>query len=52
MEFAMMNDSTDTLMAQGYAILVNVDLAANRSVPFEDALKAKLHALEGHSLQT
>jgi acyl-CoA thioester hydrolase len=51
MEFVVMNDSIDTLMAEGYATLVNVDLAANRSVPFEDALKAKLSALEGRVLE-
>jgi acyl-CoA thioester hydrolase len=51
MEFAVMNDSTDALMAEGYATLVKVDLAANRSVPFEDEFKAKLRALEGHALE-
>ena len=51
MEFAVMNDSTDTLMAEGYATLVKVDLAVNRSVPFEADLKAKLSALEGHALE-
>lgn len=49
MEFAMMNDSANTLMAEGYATLVKVDLAANRSVPFEAEFKAKIRALEGHS---
>src|ERR671922_417854 len=42
MEFAVVNDSTDVLMAEGYATLVQVDLAANRSVPFTDEFKAKL----------
>jgi acyl-CoA thioester hydrolase len=51
MEFAVMNDAIDTLMAEGYATLVNVDLAANRSVPFEDVLKAKLSTLEGRMLE-
>jgi acyl-CoA thioester hydrolase len=51
MEFAMMNVSADTLMAEGYAILVKVDLAANRSVPFEAEFKAKIRALEGHRLE-
>jgi acyl-CoA thioester hydrolase len=51
MEFAMMNDSNATLMAQGYATLVNVDLAGNRSVPFADEFKAKLHGLEGRTLE-
>jgi acyl-CoA thioesterase FadM len=50
MEFAMINDSTDVLMAEGYAALVNVDLGANRAVPFADELKAKMRALEGRSL--
>jgi acyl-CoA thioester hydrolase len=51
MEFAMLNDSAKTLMAEGYATLVKVDLATNRSVPFEAELKAKIRALEGHSLE-
>jgi acyl-CoA thioester hydrolase len=51
MEFAMRNDSAKTLIAEGYATLVKVDLATHRSVPFEAALKAKIRALEGHSLE-
>jgi acyl-CoA thioester hydrolase len=51
MEFAVLNDSTDALMAEGYAILVNVDLDANRAVPFAEEFKARLSALEGRSLQ-
>ena len=51
MEFAVMNDSTDTLMAEGYATLVKVDLTVNRSVPFEAEFKTKLSALEGHALE-
>jgi acyl-CoA thioester hydrolase len=51
MEFAVINDSTDVLMADGYATLVQIDLVANRSVPFADELKAKLLALEGRSLE-
>lgn len=51
MEFAVMNDSTATLMAEGYATLVQVDLTANRPVPFEAKFKAKLCALEGHALE-
>jgi acyl-CoA thioester hydrolase len=51
MEFAVMNDSAATLMAEGYATLVKVDLAANRAVPFEADFKAKLSALEGHALE-
>jgi acyl-CoA thioester hydrolase len=50
MEFAVINDSTDVLMAEGHATLVNVDLRTNRAVPFADALKAKVRALEGRSL--
>jgi acyl-CoA thioester hydrolase len=51
MEFAMMNDSANTLMAEGYATLVRVNLAANRSMPFEAEFRAKIRALEGRSLQ-
>jgi acyl-CoA thioester hydrolase len=50
MEFAVMNDSTVTLMAEGYATLVKVDLAAQRAVPFEAEFKAQIRALEGHAL--
>jgi acyl-CoA thioester hydrolase len=50
MEFAVTNDSTDVLMADGYATLVNVDLRTNRAVPFADELKAKVCALEGRPL--
>jgi acyl-CoA thioester hydrolase len=51
MEFAVINDSTAVLMADGYATLVQIDLVANRSVPFADELKAKILALEGRSLR-
>jgi acyl-CoA thioester hydrolase len=51
MEFAVINDSTEALMAEGYATLVKVDLASNRSVPFEDEFKAKIRAFEGHVLE-
>jgi acyl-CoA thioester hydrolase len=51
MEFVVMNDSTDTLMAEGYAILVQVELATNRAVPFADEFKAKIRLLEGRSLE-
>jgi acyl-CoA thioester hydrolase len=51
MEFMVFNDSTETLMADGYATLVQVDLATNRSVPFEDAFKTKIRALEGRVLE-
>jgi acyl-CoA thioester hydrolase len=47
MEFAVINDSTDVLMADGYAALVNVDLRTNRAVPLADEFKAKVRALEG-----
>ena len=47
MEFAVINDSTDVLMAEGYATLVHVDLVANRATPFAEELKAKMRALEG-----
>jgi acyl-CoA thioester hydrolase len=50
MEFAIINDSSDRLMAEGYATLVNVDLAANRSVPFGDAFKTQMSVIEGRSL--
>jgi len=50
MEFAIINDSTDRLMAEGYATLVQVDLAANRSVPFEDEFKTQMSVIEGRSL--
>jgi acyl-CoA thioester hydrolase len=51
MEFAVHNDSTAVLMAEGYATLVQVDLGTNRSVPFTEAFKAKLSALEGRSVE-
>jgi acyl-CoA thioester hydrolase len=51
MEFAVVNESTDVLMAEGHATLVNVDLAANRAVPFADGLKGRLCALEGRALE-
>lgn len=50
MEFSVINHSTDVLMADGYATLVNVDLRTNRAVPLADALKAKVCALEGRPL--
>jgi acyl-CoA thioester hydrolase len=50
MEFTLSNDSTDALMAEGYATLVHVDLVTNRAVPFADELKAKMRALEGYAL--
>jgi acyl-CoA thioester hydrolase len=50
MEFSVMNDSTATLMGEGYAILVQVDLATNRSVPFTADFKARIQAFEGRVL--
>ena len=50
MEFAVINDSTDGLMAEGYATLVHVDLVANRATPFAEELKAKMRALEGRAV--
>ena len=51
MEYVVHNDSTDVLMAEGYATLVQVDLGTNRSVPFTEEFKGKLSALEGRSLE-
>jgi acyl-CoA thioester hydrolase len=51
MEFAIINDSSDRLMAEGYATLVKVDLAANRSVPFGDEFKTQMSVIEGRSLE-
>jgi acyl-CoA thioester hydrolase len=50
MEFAVINDSTDVLMAEGYTTLVHVDLVANRATPFAEELKAKMRALEGRAV--
>jgi acyl-CoA thioester hydrolase len=50
MEFAVTNNSSDTLMAEGYATLVKIDLATNRSVPFEDEFKTRMGGMEGRSL--
>jgi acyl-CoA thioester hydrolase len=50
MEFVVVNDSADVLMAEGSATLVHVDLVANRAVAFTDELKAKMRALEGRTL--
>jgi acyl-CoA thioester hydrolase len=52
MEFAVINDSTNALMAEGYTALVNIDLGANRAVPFADELKAKVRAFEGFPLDS
>ena len=51
MEFTVINESAGVLMADGYATLVQIDLVANRSIPFADELKAKFCALEGRSLE-
>jgi|SoiMethySBSTD1v2_1073268.scaffolds.fasta_scaffold179664_4 acyl-CoA thioester hydrolase len=50
MEFAIINDSSETLMAEGSATLVKIDLASNRSVPFADEFKTQMSATEGRSL--
>jgi len=50
MEFAIVNDSTDTLMAEGHTILVNVDLGTNRAAPLTPEFKARIQALEGRAL--
>ena len=50
LEFTIMNDSTATLMAEGYATMVYVDLAANRSIPVPPELRARITRFEGHSL--
>jgi acyl-CoA thioester hydrolase len=51
-EYAMVNDSTDALMAEGYTVLVHVDLATNTSTPLPPELKAKIQAFEGHPLES
>jgi acyl-CoA thioester hydrolase len=51
-EYLIVNDSTATPMAEGYTVLVYVDLAANKSVPLPPALKAKIQALAGSLLDT
>lgn len=50
MEFAIVNDSTTNLMAEGYATLVNMDLATNIAAPLHPELKARITALEGGSV--
>jgi acyl-CoA thioester hydrolase len=50
MEFAIINDSSETLMAEGYAALVKIDLNTKRSVPFEDEFKTQMSVTEGRSL--
>ena len=50
MEFAIINDSSEMLMAEGSATLVKIDLASNRSVPFADEFKTQMSATEGRSL--
>jgi acyl-CoA thioester hydrolase len=51
MEFAVVNDSTQVLMAEGHATLVYVDLPSNKSVPFPAEFKAKIQALEKQCLE-
>jgi acyl-CoA thioesterase FadM len=51
MEFAVVNNSTLVLMAEGYATLVYVDLTSNKSVPLPAEFKAKVQAFEGQFLE-
>jgi acyl-CoA thioester hydrolase len=51
MDFAITNDSSETLMAEGSATLVKIDLSGNRSVPFEDEFKTQMSIMEGRSLE-
>jgi len=46
MEFAIVNDSTEALMAEGHATLVNVDLTTNKAVPFRPEFRERIAALE------
>jgi acyl-CoA thioester hydrolase len=48
-EYLIVNDSTATSMAEGYTVLVHVDLAANKSEPLPAALKASIQAFEGRA---
>jgi acyl-CoA thioester hydrolase len=50
MEFAIRNDSAAALMAEGYVVLVNIELASNQAVPFRPEFKARIAALEGRSV--
>lgn len=50
LEFAIMNDSTAILMAEGSAVLVRVDLGTNTSLPFPPEFKARIAELEGGSM--
>ncbi|HXH10388.1 MAG TPA: thioesterase family protein [Alphaproteobacteria bacterium] len=49
-EYVAVNDSTNTPMAEGYTVLVHVDVARNTSVPLPVELKARIQAFEGHRL--
>lgn len=49
-EYAVVNDSTATLMADGYTVLVHVDLGINKSTPLPAELKTKIQAFEGRPL--
>jgi acyl-CoA thioester hydrolase len=46
-EYRVINDSTETPMAEGYTVLVHVDLALNQSVPLPAELKSRIQAFEG-----
>jgi acyl-CoA thioester hydrolase len=51
MEFAVSHDSSAVLMAEGYATLVQVDLASNRALPVAEELKARMLAFEAGALK-
>jgi acyl-CoA thioester hydrolase len=49
-EYLIVNDSTVTPMAEGYTVLVHVDLATNTSVPLPPVLKARIQSFEDRAL--
>jgi acyl-CoA thioester hydrolase len=49
-EYLIVNDSTATPMAEGYTVLVHVDLATNKSVPLPPELKARIQSFEDRPL--
>ena len=50
MEFKVINDSTDALMAEGCCSSGELGSGRQSAVPFADELKAKVRALEGRAL--
>jgi acyl-CoA thioester hydrolase len=50
MEHVLINESTASVMAEGYIVLVHADLAANKSVPLPADLKARIQAFEAGQL--